>query len=63
MHDRDTFSVETPIVDAVEQSQETTAEPTASDRETPPVEANASDWHEQRQEIVGADDDRDEFRD
>jgi hypothetical protein len=62
MHDRDSFSDETPIADAVEQEQETTLEPTASDREIPPVEADASDWHEQRQEIVGADDDREDYR-
>jgi hypothetical protein len=29
MHDRDRFSDETPIADAVEQEQETTFEPTA----------------------------------
>jgi hypothetical protein len=63
MHDRDSYSDETPIADAVEQEQEATPEPTASDRATPPVEADASDWHEQHQEIVGADDDRDEYRD
>lgn len=63
MHDRDSFSDETPVADAVEQKQETTHEPAASDREMPPVEADASDWQEQHQEIVGADDDRDEYRD
>jgi hypothetical protein len=38
------------------------SEPTASDRQIPPVEADAYDWQEQRQEFVGADDDRDEYR-
>lgn len=63
MHDRDRFADETPIPDAVEQEQETTVEPTAADREIPPVEADASDWQEQHQEIVGADDDREDYRD
>jgi hypothetical protein len=63
MHDRDSFSDETPVADAVEQEQETTFEPTTSGREIPPIEADASDWQEQHQEIVGADDDRDEYRD
>jgi len=63
MHDRDSFSDETPVADAVEQEQEATLEPTAFDRETRPEEADASDWQEQHQEIVGADDDRDEYRD
>lgn len=63
MHDRDRFSDETPIADAVEQEQATTFEPTAFDREIPPVEADASDWQEQHQDIVGADDDREEYRD
>ncbi|HWF69271.1 MAG TPA: hypothetical protein VG187_06840 [Mycobacterium sp.] len=63
MHDRDRFSDETPIADAVEQEQATTFEPAASDREIPPVEADASDWQEQNQDIVGADDDREEYRD
>lgn len=63
MQDRDRFADETPIADAVEQGQETTLEPTAADQEMPPVEANASDWQEQHQEIVSADDDRDEYRD
>ena len=62
MHDRDRFSDETPIADAIEQEREATLEPTASDREIPLVEADAYDWQEQRQEIVGADDDRDECR-
>jgi hypothetical protein len=60
--DRDSFSDETPVGDAIEQEREATLEPTASDREIPPVEADAYDWQEQRQEIVGADDDRDEYR-
>ncbi len=66
MHDRDSFSDETPVADAVEQEQETTRQPTAFDREMPPVEADAADWQEQHQEIAGdlaADDDRDEYRD
>lgn len=63
MHNRDSFPDETPVADAVEQEQETTREPTVADRDEPPVEADPSDWQEQRQEIVGADDDRDEYRD
>ena len=62
MHDRDSFSDETPVGDAIEQEREATLEPTGSDREIPPVEADAYDWQEQRQEIVGAEDDRDEYR-
>jgi hypothetical protein len=61
MHNRDSFPDETPVADAVEQEQATTVEPTAADRDLPPVEADPSDWHEQRQEIV--DDDREEYRD
>ncbi|UQX12348.1 hypothetical protein [Candidatus Mycobacterium methanotrophicum] len=61
MPDRDRFSDETPIADAVEQEQETTFEPIPSHQETPPIEANASDWNEQRQEIGGGDDE--EYRD
>jgi hypothetical protein len=61
MDDRNRFSDETPIADAVEQEQETAPEPTAADLDTPPVEADASDWQEQHLEI--ADDDRDEYRD
>ena len=61
MHDRDSFSDETPVADAVEQEQATTPEPTRLDREIPPIEADASDWQEQRQEVVG-EDDRDEYR-
>jgi hypothetical protein len=63
MHDRDSYSDETPIADAVEQEQETRRQSTAFDRATPPVEADASDWYEQHQEIVGADEDRDDYRD
>ena len=44
MHDRDSFSDETPVADAVEQEQETTFEPTTSGREIPSIEADASDW-------------------
>jgi hypothetical protein len=61
IHNRDRFSDETPIADAVEQEQETTPEPAAPDLEIPPVEANASDWQEQHQEVP--DDDWDEYRD
>jgi hypothetical protein len=61
MDNRDRFSDETPVADAVEQEQETTPEPAAAGREIPPVEADPSDWQEQHQEI--ADDDRDEYRD
>jgi hypothetical protein len=62
MDDRDNISDDTPLADAVEQDLETVATP---DRATwgpdgPPVEADASDWQEQRQEI--ADDDRDQYR-
>jgi hypothetical protein len=63
MHNRESFPDEIPVADAVEQEQETILEPTVSDQDVPPVEADASDWHEQRQEIVGADDDREEYRD
>jgi hypothetical protein len=59
----DRFSDETPIADAVEQEQETTLEPTVFDRDLPPIEANASDWQEQHREVVGVDDDREEYRD
>jgi hypothetical protein len=62
MHGSDRFSDETPIADAVEQEQETAFEPTDTRRDVPPVETDASDWQEQNQEIVGADD-RDEYRD
>jgi len=29
----------------------------------PPIEADTSDWQEQHQDIVAADNDRDEYRD
>lgn len=61
MDDRNKLSDEIPVADAVEQDQETAFEPTAPDREMPPPEADASDWQEQQQEIVGSDD-RDEYR-
>lgn len=65
MQDRDYMSDEIPVADAVEQAQETADMPAQADFEpgsqTPPVEANSSDWHEQRQEIVD-EDDRDEYR-
>lgn len=63
MDDRDNLSDEIPVADAVEQNQETTVEPGTPERDMPPPETDASDWQEQRQEIVGADDDRDEYRD
>jgi hypothetical protein len=63
MKDRDDISDEIPAADAVEQAQETTAMPAAPGRETPPIEANTSDWQEQHQEIVGVDDDREAYRD
>ena len=63
MQDRDSFSDETPVADAIEQDQDTALESVASDRDAPPVEADASDWQEQNQEIVGADNDRDEYPD
>ncbi len=63
MHFSDRFSDETAIPDAVEQEQETSLEPTDAEREMPPVETDASDWQEQQQEIVDADDDREEYRD
>jgi hypothetical protein len=63
MHDRDRYSDETPVADAIEQDQDTALEPTAADRVVPPVEADASDWQEQHQDVVGVDDDRDEYRD
>jgi hypothetical protein len=63
MH-RDNISDEIPIADAVEQEQETTpAGPSADPVDLPsepPMEADAPDWREQRQEV--ADDDRDEYR-
>jgi len=62
MQHRDSFSDETPVADAIEQDQETALESVASDRELP-VEADASDWQEQHQDIVGADNDRDEYHD
>jgi hypothetical protein len=63
MQDRDHVSDEIPVADAVEQAQETTSTPTMPGFEVPPVEANTPDWQEQRQEIVGDDeDDRDEYR-
>jgi hypothetical protein len=61
IHDRDRFSDETPIADAVEQEQETTPEPAGPDQEIPPVETDASDWQDQHQEV--AIDDWEEYRD
>lgn len=61
MDNRTDLSDEIPVADAVEQDQETASEPTAAERDIPPVEANTSDWQEQQQEIV-ASDDRDEYR-
>lgn len=51
MQDRDGFSDETPVADAIEQDQDTAHEPVASD------------WQEQHQYFVGADNDRDEYHD
>ncbi|MBV9321069.1 MAG: hypothetical protein JOZ23_19655 [Mycobacterium sp.] len=56
MYDRDNLSDEIPVADAVEQEQETTAEPTAPEPADVPMEANTSDWQEQLQEVVGEDD-------
>jgi hypothetical protein len=69
MQDRDPMSDEIPVADAVEQAQRAGPEPVDA-VEVPgetPVEAPTADWHEQRQEVVGADDweerdDRDEYR-
>lgn len=53
MSDRDRMSDEIPVADAVEEDLSVEA----------PMEAATPDWHEQRQEVVGADeDDRDEYR-
>jgi hypothetical protein len=62
MQDRDRISDEVPVADAVEQAQETADVPPAPgpNSDSPPVEANVSDWQEQHQEVVG--DDRDEYR-
>jgi hypothetical protein len=65
MSDRDRMSDEIPVADAVEQEQETAPEPLdpADLSVEAPMEAATPDWHEQRQEVVGADeDDRDEYR-
>jgi hypothetical protein len=63
MHDRDNMSDEIPVADALEQDRETAPVPAALDDGDLPMEANTPDWREQRQEIVGIDDDdRDEYR-
>ncbi len=61
MQGRDNMSGEIPIVDAVEQDQETAPEPTPPREDNPPMEADTPDWQEQLQEVV--DDDREEYRD
>jgi hypothetical protein len=73
MHDHDNISDisdisdETPIADAVEQEQEAIPGPASLHHTNPsvepPLDANAPDWQEQRQEVSDADsDDRDEYR-
>ncbi|BBZ10207.1 hypothetical protein [Mycobacterium branderi] len=61
MDNRDPLSDEVPVADAVEQEQETTPEPEVPEVEIPPIETNASDWQEQRQEVAD-EDDRDFYR-
>ncbi len=62
MQNRDDVSDEVPIADAVEQDQESVPEPRQIPDPTDiPIEANAPDWQEQLQEVVG-EDDRDEYR-
>jgi ribosomal protein L12E/L44/L45/RPP1/RPP2 len=61
MDNRDNISDEVPVADAVEQGQDTASVPAAPGAEGPPAGANASDWQEQRREIVGADDEREEY--
>jgi hypothetical protein len=61
MTDRDNLFDEIPVADAVEQEQEITPEPAAETPSDVPMEANASDWQEQLQEVAG-EDDRDEYR-
>ncbi|MGH3971128.1 MAG: hypothetical protein ACRDTV_24220 [Mycobacterium sp.] len=65
MHEPENISDEIPLADAVEQEQETAAEP-RDPVDLPveaPMEAATPDWHEQRQEVVGDDEDeRDEYR-
>ena len=56
MYDRDNLSDEIPVADAVEQEQETTAEPTTPEPADVPMEANTPDWQEQLREVVGEDD-------
>jgi hypothetical protein len=55
VRDRD-VSDEIPVADAIEQNQETAPEPAAVDSPDAPMEANASDWQEQLQEIPEDDD-------
>ncbi|OHU93296.1 hypothetical protein [Mycobacterium talmoniae] len=53
---------EIPVADAVEQDQETTPDPSPPSRPDPPMEADAPDWQEQLQEVVGVEDDgRDDY--
>jgi hypothetical protein len=62
MDDRDPLPDEVPVADAVEQDQETAPVAGVPEQEVPPVEANPSDWQEQRQEIGDDEDDRDLYR-
>lgn len=61
MDDRENLSDEVPVADAFEQEQETAPEPTPPEAVEVPMEANAPDWQEQLQEVVG-EDDWDEYR-
>jgi hypothetical protein len=60
MHDRDNFSDEVPVADAIAQEQDPAPVPTPPEESGPPIEADACDWQEQLQEVV--DDDREEYR-
>jgi hypothetical protein len=63
MQDRDKISDDIPVADAVAQEQETAPAPTAPEQPDLPMEADARDWQEQLQEVVGIDDDdREEYR-
>ncbi len=62
MPDRHDISDEVPVADAVEQNQEFAPQPAPVPEPTGvPIEANATDWQEQLQEVAG-EDDRDEYR-
>lgn len=62
MQDRDPMSDEIPLADAVEQAQETAAEPLDQVNlpDEAPMEVPTPDWREQCRDVVGADD-RDEY--